>query len=309
MDSRLVSGLVQVCIVAENMEETVSSLAENFGIGPWKCWDYKPPKILQTHRNGRPVEWTLKLAVAWIGDIQLEVIQPTSGPTVYREYIEANNEGIQHLLVESKTGYTDAIRAFESMGFPVIQGARINPPLLLSGITLPALPAFLAEKFAMQFVYHGTETAFGTVLELAKTPFRLSFRLGVKLGKPDFTVEPGRKSLSIQKINRVGIMVRNLDDAKKSWEAVGLGPWENETWADRRVSVSQLPPVKLELVEPTGDGVYRSLMDTHGPGVRYLGISGAEKDDFTSLGCPILAETERGTFIDARSVGHVVFVV
>ena len=309
MASDLIKGLIQVCIVSEDLDSTVRSLAEKFGIGPWKCWDYQPPRLLQTTRSGLPSDWTLKLAVAWIGAVQLEVIQPTGGPTVYREYIDTNGEGIQHLMVDTKPGFSDAIRAFESAGYAVIQGARINPPMLVGGITLPSLPGPVAARFATRFVYHDTEADLGTVIELARMPPGISFRLGVKLGKADYTVPPAKLPAAIREIRRVGIIVEDLDAAIRHWEAVGVGPWTDQADPEARIATANLAPVSLELVQPSGDSVYRTLLDTHGPGVRYLGISGLDKEDFEVHACPVMAETTRGAFIDGRSAAHTVFLV
>ena len=48
-------------------------------------------------------------------------------------------------------------------------------------------------------------------------------------------------------------------------------------------------------------------MDTHGPGVRYLGIAGMSEEDFKALDCPTLAKNETGVFIDARLPANLIF--
>lgn len=309
MTEKIVTGLIQICILSENLEETVQSLADNFGIGPWKGLDNRPPRMLQTHRNGKPAAWTFKLAVAWVGDVQLEVIESTGGPTVYREYLDKHGEGIQHLMLDNAHGYAAATRALEAQGYAVTQGTRINPPMLVGGITLPPLPGPIASRFSLQFHYHDTESALGTVLELSKMPPGISFKLGVKLGKADFTIQPGQTAHPITKISRVGILVEDLDAAMKNWEAIGIGPWTDLAGGDSRIATAQVAPVALDLVEPGAHGIYRTLIDTYGPGVRYLGVSGLKKDSCEALDCPILAETSRGVFIDARSHAHTVFLV
>lgn len=309
MASDLISGLIQICVLSEDLEKTVRSLAGNLGIGPWKCWDFRPPRILQTTHSGAPANWTMKQAVAWVGDVQLEVIQPTGGPTVYREYMDSFGESIHHLIVNTTVGFAQALQALESEGYPVIQGARINPPMLVGGVTLPSLPGPVASRFATQFVYHDTPAALGTVLELARMPPGISFNLGVKLGKADFTVEPGDRPSKISQLHRVGILVEDLDASIRHWESLGVRPWIDQPDPEARIAVANLSPVSIELVQPNQNGIYRTLLDTHGPGVRYLGVSGMAPDDFAALDCPILAVTPNGTFIDCRSQAHIVFVI
>ena len=307
MTSNLITDLLQICIVSENLEETVQRLADNFGIGPWKCWDFRPPAILGTHRNGEPENWTFKQAIAWVGGVQLEVIESTSGATAYRDYIDKHGECIHHLLVDTKPSYHDATQAFERLDYPVIQAAKINPPMLVGSVTLPPLPGLIAKTYATQFVYLDTEEDLGTVLELAKMPPGISFPMAVRLGKPDFTINPATNGPKIEQIDRVGIVVPDLDKAVTNWESVGIAPWVEGTDTNARTAAATLSPLTIELVQPTGDGVYKSLLDTQGAGVRFLQVSGIDAAKFAELDCPQIASTESGTFFDARSLVHTVF--
>ena len=307
MAQALIRGLTQVCIVAEDFEKTVRSLASRFGIGPWKCWDYTPPAIFDSQRDGRAVPWTLKLGVAWVGEVQLEVIQPTGGPTVYREHLDAHGEGLQHLLVQTGPGYFEAIRSFEAAGYPAFQSARINPPMQAGPLPLPALPGFLARPFALQFTYHDTRQALGTVLEISKMPPGISFRLGVRLGRPDFVVEAGSSITPVTSIDSVLIVVPDLDMAMRRWTALGVGPWSRAEAVGARSASASLPPVRLDLSEPSGPGMYRDLLESHGPGIQVLGVSGAGAEAFIAAGFPALLEDERAGFVDTRAQARTVF--
>lgn len=309
MPAPLLTGLHQVCLVVEDFEQSVRALAAHLGIGPWKCWDYRPPKILDTRRDGKPAAWSMKLGVAWVGDVQLEVIQPTGGATIYRHFLDTQGEGAHHLLVRTGPGYFEAIRAFTAAGYPAVQAARINPPMQVGGLALPALPGFLARSIALQFTYHDTAAALGTVLEISKMPPGISFELGVRLGKPDFSVPSGPGAPLVNGIRSVGILVPDLDQATRAWEAAGVGPWQALSLRSDFGAAAALPPVSVELVQPVGPGPYRTLFETHGPGIRTLAISGAPAATFAAAGFPILAETDAGVFIDARREAHMVFLL
>ena len=308
MPPKTLIGLSQVCIVTDDFERTVRNLAALFNLGPWKCWDYSPPKIFDTRRSGRPGAWTMKLGVAWAGGIQLEVIQPTGGTTIYQEHLETHGPGPQHLLVRTGPSYFEASRLLAAARYPPVQSARINPAMQIGPVSLPPLPGFLARGMALQFVYHDARQGPGTVLEIAKMPPGISFELGVRLGKADTTVPAGRNGVPVSGISRIGILTGDIDRAIHSWETIGVGPWSAQPNSEARLSAARLGSVTIELAQPAG-GVLRSLFDTHGPGIGYLGMSGGSVPSFTGLGPEILAENEAGTFIDARSQAHLVLVV
>ena len=47
--------------------------------------------------RGRPAEQNFKLALAYSGDTQIELIQHLSGDTCYKEHLERRGEGLHHL--------------------------------------------------------------------------------------------------------------------------------------------------------------------------------------------------------------------
>ncbi len=318
MTAKLVTGLVQVCLVTQDFERMVAALADRLGVGPWKCWHYRPPALLDTRLGGAPAPWTMKLGVAWVGAVQLEVIQPAAGQTIYRDYLEAQGEGAQHLLVETGPGYFEALQAFEDAGYPNLQSGRINPPLQVGALTLPPLPGALAGRFATQFAYFGTQAALGTVLEISKMPPGVPFRTGVRLGKPDFWVPTGSRDVEtslpnrmIEAITSVGLVVEDLDAAVGNWESLGVGPWQRQTGGGATRAQAPLAPVNLELAQPDGPGAYRDMLEGRGAGICFLGVQavpgGAAR--LRSLGLPVLEESERGALLDAQELAGTALLV
>ncbi len=310
MPSNIVTDLIQICLVTEHFEDTVNRLATTLGIGPWKCWDYVPPQIFATRRDDQPAAWTMKLGVAWVGAVQLEVIQPLAGDTIYREYLEAQGEGAQHLLVGTAPGYFEAIKQFEAAGHRAAQSARINPAMLIGGLTIPAPPRFIANRIAVQFTYHDTRAALGTVLEISKMPPGIPFRLGIRLGKPDVwvpadsrDVEASLPNRMIEAITKVGIVVDDLESTIANWQGLGVTPWEYREVPGARLACAKLGGVTLELAQPTGEGIYGELR-ARGTGIQYLGVRTLGKLDF-----PVLAEVGGEKFLDTREAAKTVLVI
>jgi methylmalonyl-CoA/ethylmalonyl-CoA epimerase len=84
----------QVGLVVRDHDKTIERLSL-LGIGPF--YD----KILDPERKewfrGQPMNARFKISGAKMGDIELEVIQPVSGDSPHKEYLENQGEGIQHI--------------------------------------------------------------------------------------------------------------------------------------------------------------------------------------------------------------------
>src|SRR4051794_22352841 len=98
---RFVTEIRQVCLVTNDFEGTLRELTARFGLGPFKCWYLRAPRVFGRKFRAKAVPWTIKLAIAWVGEMQLEVIQPVDGPSALGEYAsrQAEGGGIHHLLV------------------------------------------------------------------------------------------------------------------------------------------------------------------------------------------------------------------
>jgi methylmalonyl-CoA/ethylmalonyl-CoA epimerase len=95
----MITKITQFAIVTPNCDDTVLQMQEALNLGPLKIWDFKYPGIFDTTIDGKPAAWTMKLAFGWLGGMQFEVIEPTSGATLYQEFLNRTKEaGVQHLL-------------------------------------------------------------------------------------------------------------------------------------------------------------------------------------------------------------------
>ena len=66
---------------------------ETFQIGPWDVYTFAPPAVRDSMVRGKPPTHTYLLAVTWRADVQLELMQPLTGRSIYDEYLEKKGEG------------------------------------------------------------------------------------------------------------------------------------------------------------------------------------------------------------------------
>ena len=102
--------VVQVGIVVRDAEKTAARLT-SLGIGPFETKTL-PPERKEWFR-GEPMEADFKIMAAMIGDIEIELVQPVSGDSPHKEFLETKGEGIQHIAcaVEDLDGTVERLSA------------------------------------------------------------------------------------------------------------------------------------------------------------------------------------------------------
>ncbi len=318
----LISGVDQVCTVVKDFEGTVKLLSEKLGIGPFKCWDVKPPALFErTFRGSTDAKWTMRLGVALVGKTQWEVIQPMEGDSLYHEHLKSFGEGVHHLLLETTgTPYENSVQRFEAEGFPHAQTAALNLPLLVGGLTFPAAPKFLAPFVSTRFGYVDTLQTLKTTLELAKFPPGVSRPLGIRLGKAEFfrpesetNVESSLGNSIFDKVVKLGFIVRDAEATARAWaQKAGVGPWHVVEFGPEQLKDVKMVGSKdfkgriawalvgnflFELVQPlAGDTPHARALAAKGEGIHSVGMK-SDVLDFTdaraameAVGAPTLVE-------------------
>jgi hypothetical protein len=111
--------VVQVAWVTDDIDATERLLSEQFGVGAWT----RIPDVVfgpdTTTLRGEPVELTLHVSLGYAGDLQLELIQPVSGPGIHREFLDAHGPGLHHVCF-AVDDLPAACAAAEEAGLPVL---------------------------------------------------------------------------------------------------------------------------------------------------------------------------------------------
>ena len=118
-----VKALTQVSLSVKNLEETMESYSNLLGVGPWQVFECTPP-ILHGHTyHGGPGNFTMMAGLAQLGPVELELIQPLSGDSVYSDFIREHGEGINHVqfTVDDVDGI---IKIMTEEGFPLLQSGH-----------------------------------------------------------------------------------------------------------------------------------------------------------------------------------------
>jgi hypothetical protein len=111
--------LIQVAWVTDDIGATESLLSEQFGVGTWtRIPDVRFGPDTTTLR-GVPVDLTVHVSLGYSGDLQLELIQPVLGESIYTEFLAAHGPGLHHVCF-AVDDLSAACAAAVDAGLPVL---------------------------------------------------------------------------------------------------------------------------------------------------------------------------------------------
>ena len=80
----------QISIAVKDIDKVIETWSSMFGIGPWTFRDMDG-----TDAKGH--YWKTRLAFAYLGTVQIELVQTVEGRTYQSRFIETCGEGLHHL--------------------------------------------------------------------------------------------------------------------------------------------------------------------------------------------------------------------
>ena len=95
----LKNGIAQVAIIVEDLEEAVESYWKLFGIDNWHFYTYGKPLVKRMTYRGKPTEYKMRIGLANLGPMRIELIEMLEGDTIYAEFVKEHGYGLHHLGV------------------------------------------------------------------------------------------------------------------------------------------------------------------------------------------------------------------
>lgn len=113
----------QLASIVYDLDESVRRWSDRLEIGPWTGYRLEPPRLKDMHYHGAEVEFSFRHAFAWQGELQFELIEPLSGPSIFADHLARHGEGMHHVgtfVGDHPVAVANAI----AEGFTLLQGAR-----------------------------------------------------------------------------------------------------------------------------------------------------------------------------------------
>jgi Glyoxalase/Bleomycin resistance protein/Dioxygenase superfamily len=100
---------------------------EEYGIGPWDVYEFNPDTVRDLRERGEPVERSWRLALAQVGQVQWELVQPLDDDSIYAQFLAAHGPGVHHVGVGvGAAGYGGTIAELAGRGREVLLGGEYN---------------------------------------------------------------------------------------------------------------------------------------------------------------------------------------
>jgi catechol 2,3-dioxygenase-like lactoylglutathione lyase family enzyme len=145
--SRFLGDIRQNGYVVRDIEAAMTYWTEVMGVGPWLYLDRAP--IQDFHYRGTPSDLEVSIALSNDGPLQIELIQQRNdAPSMYRDFLNAGHEGLQHVAYWTEDFDTSLAEA-TARGLEIGQSGYSGSP---DG----------------RFVYFTAEAHPGTVIELSE---------------------------------------------------------------------------------------------------------------------------------------------
>lgn len=119
----------QIALVVRDVEKAMKHYWEILGIGPWDVRHFTPATVRDFYVHGQRVTegFDFICAVTWVGEIELELVQPIEGPNIYWKFLEEHGEGLHHIKeIVADEDIPAVLQDFKEKGIEVLQTGWID---------------------------------------------------------------------------------------------------------------------------------------------------------------------------------------
>jgi len=120
---------VQVAWVTRDVDATETALTSLLGVKKWVRLPgvhFAPDSCSYL---GSPADFVANISLSYLGDMQLELIEPVRGPNIYSDFLRDNGPGLHHICVEA-----DSLENFDAtLAAAIDQGATVPQQGLMPG--------------------------------------------------------------------------------------------------------------------------------------------------------------------------------
>ena len=114
----------QIAWLTRDLEKSMQAWIDILRIGPWRVFRFTEKTVRNLKVDGRPVEgpFEFRIAITYVGAMEIELIQPVSGPMIYEDYLRRRGEGLHHIKEKIPDDRMESVvKDYEAMGIAVTQ--------------------------------------------------------------------------------------------------------------------------------------------------------------------------------------------
>lgn len=144
VDFRLSPYYFQTAYVVRNLGEAEKWFGRTLGVPLWTTMEVVLGEGCRY--RGKPADSSMKLSLGYAGDVQIELIEPVRGESLYAEFIERKGYGLHHIAF-SVPDFEEAVTMLTSQG-------------------LTALSSGVLSDGGVKFAYFDCEEADASIIEI-----------------------------------------------------------------------------------------------------------------------------------------------
>ena len=76
MPAPVFTETIQIAVVVRDLDAAMRTYVHDYGIGPWEIYGFDPGNVADLREDGERVERAWRLAIAYVGGVQWELIEP-----------------------------------------------------------------------------------------------------------------------------------------------------------------------------------------------------------------------------------------
>ena len=139
---------LQISVVVRDLEKAMRTYVHEYGIGPWDIYEFNPDTVRDMREDGQPVERYWRLALANVGQVQWELLEPLDDESIYARFLAEKGEGVHHVGVGVES-YDGTIEELAGRGREVLFGGEYK---------------------GVRFAYLATDGDLGVITEIFAAP-------------------------------------------------------------------------------------------------------------------------------------------
>ena len=126
----LLARVRQIGFVITDIKKTAANYADKYNVGgPWKFFKYYSPKIKDMQYHSRAVfdqKFTTSAVIPNIANIEVELMEPQGGPSIYKDHLDSYGEGLQHISFIYNPSFKKVMDFHKERGDKILQQGNIN---------------------------------------------------------------------------------------------------------------------------------------------------------------------------------------
>jgi len=273
-------SIIQIGFVVNDAVKMAKRYSEIFGIGPWNFIEGKVRDCILHGKTLRNIDCGIRLALADLGKMQIELIQPMYGPSTHMSFLKEYGEGIHHVSFGTIEDHDQVVSSLNARGI---------------GIEMQGLVGDVST-----FTYLASQKTLGTIFEVVN-PIMSKKRGSLPSWGTYNNPDEGVIDIKGKEIKQLGIVVEDVEEiAKNYWELFGVGPWtlidfkpphlanvtlhgiaiHDNVDVHIKAAIAQFGDIQIELLQPVkGPSTYMEFLKTRGQGIHHVSFDRIEDHD------------------------------